>query len=124
MPQGEIVDANFYLVQHLKISYMAMWVSGPGEPKAASELFDRMLEALNRVSVAKGLPCEFNREKDMTLNGYVGRKYNVEGCYFHGGIRLYYKMEGKILKTYMVGVLGEDPNDPSINQFLDSFVIR
>lgn len=124
LPEGQTVNANIYWVSHLKIAYIAEWASVPAQPQAIPTLFDQMLEYLNRASAANGLPCEFNREKDTTFNGYIGRRYTVQGCYYHGGIRLYYKVEGKTLKSCMVGVLGEDPNDPSINEFLESFVIR
>lgn len=124
LPEGQNINANVYWVRHLKIAYIAEWASVPAQPEAIPKLFDKMLEYLNGASAASGLSCEFKREKDTTFNGYTGRRYIVEGCYYHGGIRLYYKVEGKTLKSCMVGVLGEDPNDPSINEFLESFVIR
>ena len=124
LPEGETINANIYWVRHLKIAYIAEWASVPAKPEAIPTLFDKMLEYLNRASASSGLSCEFKREKDTIFNGYTGRRYTVEGCYYHGGIRLYYKIEGKTLKSCMVGVLGEDPNDPSINEFLASFAIR
>lgn len=124
VPQGETINANFYWTRHLKIGYIAMWASGPAHSQAVSALFDRTLDYLNQSSAASGLPCKFTRQKDSNFNGYTGQRYIVQGCYFHGGILLYYKIEGKTLKTCMVGVLSEDPDDPAINQFLESFVIN
>jgi hypothetical protein len=124
LPQGDKINANFYGVSHLKIGYVAVWASGPSGDTTLDMLFDRMLDNLNRVSATHGLLCEFTRKKDTTFNGYIGRRYIVNGCYYHGGIRLYFKVEGKTLMACLVGVMGENPNDPSINEFLESFVIN
>jgi endonuclease YncB( thermonuclease family) len=124
LPEGDKINANFYGVSHLKIGYVALWASGPKGDATLDALFDRMLDNLNRVSETRGLLCEFTRKKDTTFNGYIGRRYIVNGCYYHGGIRLYFKVEGKTLKACLVGVMGENPNDPSINEFLESFVIN
>jgi endonuclease YncB( thermonuclease family) len=124
LPDGETINADFYGVSHLKIGYIAIWASGPSGDITLDTLFDQMLDRLNRASSAGGLLCEFTRKKDTAFNGYIGRRYVVQGCYYHGGIRLYYKIEGKTLKACLVGVMGEDPSDPSINQFLESFVIN
>jgi endonuclease YncB( thermonuclease family) len=123
VPEGETITANYYWTNHLKIGYIAMWASGPTHSQAVSALFQRTQDILNQASAAKGLLCEFTRKKDIAINGYTGQRYAVQGCYFHGGMRLYYKVEGKTLTLYMVGVMSEDPDDPSINQFLESFVI-
>jgi endonuclease YncB( thermonuclease family) len=124
LPEGQTISLNFYGVNHLKIGYIALWASGPAGDATLDTLFNQMQEILNQGSATRGLSCEFTRKKDVSFNGYIGRRYVVQGCYYHGGIRLYYKMEGKTLKACMVGVLGEDANDPSINQFLESFVIN
>jgi endonuclease YncB( thermonuclease family) len=124
VPKGQSINANFYWVNHLRIGYMAAWASGPAEGEAVSALFDRALEALNNAAAAHDLPCEFVQTKDTAMSGYVGRRYKVRGCYFQGGLRYYFKTEGKTLKVRIVGVMSEIPNDPSINQFLESFQIN
>jgi endonuclease YncB( thermonuclease family) len=124
VPRGQPINANFYWVNHLKIGYLAVWASGPSNGQAISALFDRALDALNEAAEAHGLPCEFFQEKDAAMSGYVGRRYKVRGCYFQGGIRYYFKTEGKMLKVRLVGVMSEIPGDPAIKQFLDSFVIN
>jgi endonuclease YncB( thermonuclease family) len=124
VPNGQPFSANFYWVNHLKIGYMAAWASGPSQDQAISALFDKALDALNQAAEAHNLPCEFVQEKDAAINGYVGRRYKVRGCYFHGGLRYYFKTEGKTLKVRIVGVMSEIPNDPSINQFLESFELN
>jgi endonuclease YncB( thermonuclease family) len=124
VPRGQSINANFYWVNHLRIGYVAVWASGPSQGQAISALFDRALDALNRAAEAEDLPCEFYQVKDAAMSGYTGRRYKVRGCYFQGGLRYYFKIEGKTLKVRIVGVLSEIPNDPSINQFLDSFKIN
>jgi endonuclease YncB( thermonuclease family) len=124
VPRGQPINANFYWVNHLRIGYLAVWASGPSHGEAISALFDRALEALNNAAAAHDLPCEFSQVKDAAMNGYTGRRYNVRGCYFQGGLRYYFKTEGKVLKVRIVGVMSEIPNDPSINQFMESFEIH
>lgn len=124
VPKGQPINANFYWVDHLRIGYVAVWASGPSQGEAISALFERTLEALNNAAAAHDLPCEFFETKDTAMKGYVGRRYKVRGCYFQGGIRYYFKTEGKVLKVRIVGVMSENPNDPSINQFLESFEIN
>jgi endonuclease YncB( thermonuclease family) len=124
VPKGGSIDANFYWVNHLRIGYMAAWATGPSQDQAISALFDRAREALNSAAAAQNLPCEFVQMKDTAMKGYVGRRYEVRGCYFHGGLRYYFKTEGKVMKVRIVGVMSEIPNDPSINQFLESFEIN
>jgi endonuclease YncB( thermonuclease family) len=123
VPEGQPIDAHFYWVHHLKIGYIALWASGPSQGQAISALFDRALDALNKAAEAHDLPCEFFQMKDTAMNGYVGRRYKVRGCYFQGGLRYYFKTEGKTLKVRIVGVMSEIPDDPSINQFLESLEI-
>lgn len=123
-PEGQTVTANYYWTQHLKIGYLTMWASGPASSHIVSALFERTQYYLNQAAAAHNLPCEFTRKKDANFNGYIGQRYEVQGCYFHGGIRLYYKVEGKTLTIYMVGVMGEDEGDPAINQFLESLVFQ
>ena len=101
-----------------------MWASGPSEGEAISTLFDKALEALNNAADVHNLPCEFFQTKDTAMKGYVGRRYKVRGCFLQGGLRYYFKTEGKLLKVRIVGVLSETPNDSSINQFLESFEIN
>jgi endonuclease YncB( thermonuclease family) len=124
VPKAQSIDANFYWVNHLRIGYMAAWATGPAQDQAISALFDRALEALNNAAAAQDLPCEFYQVKDTAMKGYVGRRYKVRGCYFQGGLRYYFKTEGKVLKVRIVGVMSEIPNDPAINQFLESFEIN
>ncbi|HKS30203.1 MAG TPA: thermonuclease family protein [Pyrinomonadaceae bacterium] len=124
LPSGDAIKVNIYEVSHLKIGYIAIWASGPKGDATLDALFDKTMDNLNRVSATRGLSCEFTRNKDTTLSGYVGRRYVVHDCYYHGAIRLYFKVEGKTLKACLVGVLGQNPNDPSINEFLESFVLN
>jgi endonuclease YncB( thermonuclease family) len=124
LPDGEMVDVNIYWVNHLKIGYIAMWASGPRGDDTIQTLFEDMQDRLNKLAAKGGAPCEFKLQKDTSLNGFAGRRYNVSGCFMHGGIRLYLKPEGKTLKMCMIGVLGVDENDPSINEFLESFTIQ
>ncbi len=124
VPKGQPINANFYWVDHLRIGYMAAWATGPAQDEAISALFDKALEALNKAAAAQNLPCEFFQTKDTAMKGYAGRRYTVRGCYFQGGLRYYFKTEGKMLKVRIVGVMSEIPNDPSINQFMESFQIN
>ena len=124
VPNGVPINADFYGVKHLKIGYVAVWASGPYCQETISALFDRTVEVLNEASAAVSLPCEFSQEKDPSMNGYVGRRYKVRGCYFKGGIRHYYKVEGKKLTVIFVGVMSEIPDDPEVGRFLESFVIK
>jgi hypothetical protein len=124
VPRGQPINANFYWVNHLRIGYVAIWASGPSHGQAISTIFERALDALNDAAAAHDLPCEFYQVKDSAMSGYVGRRYKVRGCYFQGGLRYYFKVEGKTLKVRLVGVMSEIPNDPSINQFLESFEIN
>jgi endonuclease YncB( thermonuclease family) len=124
VPRGQSINADFYWVNHLRIGYVAVWASGPSQGQAISTIFNRALDALNRAAESEDLPCEFYQVKDAPMSGYIGRKYKVRGCYFQGGLRYYFKIEGKTLKVRIVGVMSEIQNDPSINQFLDSFQIN
>jgi hypothetical protein len=124
VPNGQPINADFYGVRHLKIGYLAVWASGPYCGETISTIFDRAIEALNTAAAAESLPCEFFQEKDASVNGYVGRRYKVRGCYFKGGIRHYYKIEGKKLTIVVAGVMSEIPDDPEIGRFLESFVIK
>lgn len=118
------VNANIYWVNHLKIGYIVLWASGPRQDETLTKLFDKTVEALNNSTASKGLPCDFAEEKDVPMSGYTGRRYNIKGCYFKGAIRNYFKFEGKTLKVFFVGVIAEDPNNPEIREFLDSFKIN
>lgn len=124
VPDGQPINADFYLVRHLKIGYLAVWASGPYCPETLPTLFDKMTEALNESAAAESLPCEFYQLKAPSMNGYVGRLYKVRDCYFKGGIRHYYKVEGKRLTVVAVGVMSEIPDNPEIALFLNSFVIK
>lgn len=124
VPHGTTIKAHFYGVKHLKIGYVAVWASGPSGDETISTLFDRTVDTLNNFAAAHGLPCEFVPEKDAAMMGYTGRRYKVRGCYFNGALRNYSKIEGKTLKVIFVGVLSEDPNNPAIKDFLESFTIN
>lgn len=101
-----------------------MWASGPYCGETISTIFDRAVEVLNELAAAESLPCEFFQVKDASMGGFVGRRDKVRGCYFKGGIRHYYKIEGKKLTIVVGGVMSEIPDDPEIGQFLESFVLN
>lgn len=121
---GTSVTAHVYEVQHLKISYIALWASGPASDGTLNELFERGRDILNEDAHAHGLPCEFVLRKDAAMKGYTGRRYEVRGCYFNGGLRVYFKKEGRTLRAYFLGAMSQIPNDPLANSFLNSFVIN
>jgi endonuclease YncB( thermonuclease family) len=130
VPQGESVQANYYFVSHPRIKYVAFWASGPNQGQAVSSFFEQAFAGFQygfeRSFEAKGLPfsCKLAEGKDITLNGYTGRRYKLDGCFLNGGARLYYKTEGKRMKLYLVGITSEIPGDPAVEQFLESFSIR
>jgi len=124
LKQGGKVKINYYFVGHLKIAYVVLWASGPHEDETLNALFDRTVEYLNNSTASHGFPCDFAQEKDAPMKGYTGRRYKIHDCYFKGGIRNYFKFEGQTLKAYFVGVLTEDPDNPEIKEFLDSFTIN
>jgi micrococcal nuclease len=122
--EGQPININVYETQHLKIGYVALQASGPSGDETINMIFERGRDILNESARAHGLPCEFVLEKDAAMKGYVGRRYKVMGCYFNGGLRVYFKREGKTLKMHLVGAMSEIPNDPRVSKFLDSFVIN
>lgn len=124
VPGGQPFKANFYGVGHLKIGYLVVWASGLSQKETIPSLFERTRVALELAAQAGGSGCEFSQEKVDTVSGYLGRYYKVHGCYLHGGIRLYYKNEGKNLKMFFVGVISEDANDAAVEDFMKSFVIH
>ncbi|HKC64823.1 MAG TPA: thermonuclease family protein, partial [Pyrinomonadaceae bacterium] len=121
---GRSIKANFYWVNHLRITYLVMWASGPYLNQTLPKLFDRTVEALDDVYAAHRLPCEFVQEKDVAMSGYTGRRFKVKDCYLNGAIRNYFKIEGKTLKVFFVAAISEIPDDPATKEFLDSFVIN
>jgi micrococcal nuclease len=123
LPGGEKVTANFYSVQHLKIEYIAVWATGPYAHKSVTTGFERTLSGITDALQSHGVPCEFKASSDAPLKGYKGRQYKIDGCAFYGGIRFYYKVEGKEIRVYMVGVVTEEPDNPQVKQFLGSLVI-
>ncbi len=127
-PNGQSINLDLYGVKHLKIGYVAVWASGLDCGNYCNEIvstiFDHSVEVLNASAAAESLPCEHSQLKDVSMSGYVGRRYNVHGCYFKGGIRQYFKIEGKKLTMVVIGVMSEIPDDPEIGRFLESFVIN
>lgn len=123
-PEGRAFTAQIYLVEHLKIGYLVMWASGPAVDRTLDDIFERGRDILNESVRAHGLPCEYVMEKDTAMKGYTGRRYRMTGCYFHGSLRVYFKREGQTLKMRLVGSMSENPGDPLVNKFLDSFVIN
>ncbi|HMF57552.1 MAG TPA: thermonuclease family protein [Pyrinomonadaceae bacterium] len=123
-PNHPPIDAHLYFVKHLKISYIAVWTTAPSNGETVNSLFDRAKQQFEDVEGASHLPCEFVQERDTTLNGFVGRRYKIQGCYFYGGLRLYFKAYGAMTQMYLVGVMSETPNDPLADDFLNSFEIH
>ena len=127
-PNGQSLNVDLYGVKHLKIGYLAVWASGIycGNycREIVSIIFDHSVEVLNESAAAVSLPCEHSQLKDISMGGYVGRRYKVHGCYFKGGMRQYFKIEGKTLTMVVIGVLSEIPDDPETGRFLESFVIK
>ncbi|HWT01832.1 MAG TPA: thermonuclease family protein [Pyrinomonadaceae bacterium] len=128
LPEGHQINLDFYGVRHLKIGYGAVWASGfycaNFCKEAVSAIFDRMVEVFNANTAADSLPCEFYQVKDAPMNGYVGRRYKVRGCYLKGGMRLYFNIKNKRLTMVAAGVLSDIPDDPEIGRFFESFVIN
>ena len=50
---GRSIKANFYWVNHLRITYLVMWASGPYLNQTLSKLFDRTVDALNEAEGVK-----------------------------------------------------------------------
>ena len=122
-PDGGTLNADLYVVRHLKNGYLAVWTSGTYKEQGVdlSLMFDLTVQVLNKMFEAESLPCEFYQAKDAPLSGYVGRRYMVRGCYLKGGLRHYYKAEGGKLTIILVGRAERNPGRPGDRPVLRLF---
>jgi hypothetical protein len=123
LSDGREARLSFYTVQHPGINYVAFWGDGPYLRSSISTDFEDFLGFVQDSLQAQGYPCHFTKYSPVVLNGYRGTQYNVRECAYHGGFRLFYKVEGPKLKVIMVTALSDEENNSQVADFLDSLDI-
>jgi endonuclease YncB( thermonuclease family) len=124
LASGESVAADFYFVKHPRLEYVTEWFEGPDEHKAIDKNYEEYLLYIQDSLQSQGYPCEFYRTNEVSMSGYRGHQYNIRNCAYHGGIRLFHRVEGKRLKLFLVGIVSEEDKNPLVDQFLNSLVVN
>jgi endonuclease YncB( thermonuclease family) len=123
LSDGREAKLSFYSVQHPGINYVVFWGDGPYIRNSISTDFEDFLGFVQDSLQAQGYPCHFTKYRPVLLNGFRGTQYNVRGCAYHGGFRLFFRVEGAALKVIMVTALSDEASNPQVDDFLDSLNI-
>ena len=124
---GEVIDVHQYLARDGWASYVVMWMKVP----TAGRTMDTALEEV-REGIRRGPPsyrqngeefsCGSVPEVKISMNGYVGREFDLSSCTLPAKARVYLRKNDDYFQVYMALTvfLQEDPNVP---RFLNSFTV-
>ena len=142
MPQGgkqvkmplqvgdQTIDINVYMVRDGGAIYTTMWMTGPTTGETDKVALDStvvgFLKGISEGYQSEGgnaFSCELQREKNVSMNGYLGREYDLPSCTVPGKLRVFTKLFGDRRKVYC-GAVFYLQQDPNISRFLQSFTVR
>jgi len=125
---GETVKVTAFLGFHQSMAFFVMSMRGPNDTytdaSAADDITKGLATGLNRNLQRRGLDVNIEPflNREMRLKGYLGRYYDLAGA-LPGVIRAFTRQAGDRRIIYLIGVLNGSEGNPSVDKFLDSFVL-
>lgn len=79
-------------------------------------------QAGSRRGMNVGFSCELENEKDVSINGFAAREFDLKSCTVPAKVKIFTRLMGKQRKAY-VAIAFYMEESPNVNRFIDSFVI-
>ncbi|HEX6650350.1 MAG TPA: thermonuclease family protein [Pyrinomonadaceae bacterium] len=129
-PNDQFVDSHSYIARDGWVGYVVAWMKTPTkgrtEESALEEASIGFLRSAHRDSgrgdSLQQFPCEPGPGKNISMNGYAGKEFDLSSCPLPFKARVYVRKNGNYLHFYMAAAayLQEDEN---VDRFLESFTI-
>lgn len=129
-PGDQIVDPHSYMVRDGLVGYVVAWMKTPTNGRTEEQTLEEasvgfLRNAHRNAANADGgsqFPCDAGPGKSISMNGYVGKEFDLSSCPLPFKARVYIRKNGNYLHVYMAAAayLQEDQN---VNRFLESFTI-
>jgi len=125
---GESVDINLYMARDGANLYAVMWFTGPSYGETDKVAIDStvpdMIKAAHK-SYQEGdrgyFLCSQQRQKDISINGYAGREFDMSSCSLPTRARAFTKVVDNHRQMY-IGIVFYGDDDQHVTQFIKSFI--
>jgi endonuclease YncB( thermonuclease family) len=124
----QTVDVNLYMVRDGWSVYSLIWTTIPSYGETDQAALDRTVAGILK-GVGAGFEnqtktsfnCDLQGGKNVSVNGYAGREFDLTTCAVPGKIRVFIRsLNGR--RHMYVGSAFSDKDDPNVNRFFKSFV--
>jgi endonuclease YncB( thermonuclease family) len=130
VPGDQVVDSHSYVVRDGAVGYVVAWMKTPTkgrtEESALEEASIGFLRSAHRDygngDSQQQFPCDAGPGKNISMNGYAGKEFDLSSCPLPFRARVYVRKNGNYLHFYLAAAayLREDEN---VDRFLESFTI-
>jgi len=126
--RDQMVDVNVYMVRDGWSVYSMIWTTIPSYGETDQAALDRTVDGILK-GVGAGFEsqtktsfnCDLQGGKNVSVNGYTGREFDLTTCAVPGKIRVFIRAVNGQRHMY-VGSAFSDRDDPNVNRFFKSFV--
>ena len=127
--EGEIVDVHQYIARDGWASYVLTWMKVPANGRTMENALEEARAGLlsgprsyRDASSSEQFSCGSVPETKISMNGYVGREFDLTSCTLPAKARLYMRKNNDYIHVYLALTvfLKEDPN---VARFLNSFTV-
>jgi len=123
----EMVDLDMHLARDGANVYAVYWLTGPSygetDKTALEEMVLKFIKGFHK-GYERGDRSQFfcgqQREKDVSMNGYVGRDFDLSTCSLPTRARAFTKVIDGKRQTY-VGIVFYGDDDENVSRFIRSF---
>jgi len=122
-------DAHSYLVRDGWATYVVTWMKGPTQGRteelalqeALQGVFKGAREGLEKQG-QEGFSCGAVPRKNISMNGYAGREFDLTSCTLPMKVRVYVRVDAEDTQVYLAATIFAE-EDENVRRFLKSFTV-
>ena len=123
---GDVVDVHQYIARDGWASYVLTWMKVPTNGRTLETALDEVREGIREGPRTYGEAGEFScgsvPETKISMNGYVGREFDLTSCTLPAKARVYLRRNEDYIQVYMALTVFLRPDD-NVARFLNSFTV-
>jgi len=126
---NRMVDAHSYLVRDGWATYVVTWMKGPTQGRTEESALQEALQGVlkgAREGIEKrgqeGFSCGAVPKRNISINGYAGREFDLTSCTLPIKVRVYVRVNGEDTQVYLAAAMFAE-EDENVRRFLKSFTV-
>ena len=124
---GEVVDIHQYIARDGWASYVLTWMRVPTNGRTMETALEEVREGIQEgprtyKETGEQFSCGAVPETKISMNGYVGREFDLTSCTLPAKARVYLRRNDDYIQIYMALTVFLRPDD-NVARFLNSFTV-